>query len=68
MVALDLGVGIISDWIARDELKSGSLVKHDITPAPAREWGYYISKSKTLSLVEENFLKCFSKNIELLLK
>jgi len=68
MVALDLGVGIISDWIARDELKSGSLVKHDITPAPVREWGYYISKSKTLSLVEENFLKCFSKNIELLLK
>lgn len=68
MVALDLGVGIISDWIARDEFKNGTLVKHEITPAPVREWGYYVSKLKTLSLVEENFLKCFSQNIESLLK
>jgi len=68
MVALDLGVGIISDWIASGEFKSGTLVKHEITPAPVREWGYYISKSKTLSLVEENFLKCFSENINAVVK
>lgn len=64
MVALNLGVGVISKWIARRELENGNLVKHEITPAPTREWGYYISKSKSLSLVEENFLKLFSENLE----
>lgn len=64
MVALNLGVGIIAEWIARRELSSGDLIKHDITPAPIREWGYYIGRSKSLSLVEENFLKMFSDRLE----
>ncbi len=68
MVALDLGVGIVTEWLARDEFERGTLVKHEITPAPLREWGYYISKSKSLSLIEENFLKFFALSIEGLLK
>ena len=64
MVALDIGVGIISEWIAKRELSRSELVKHDITPAPVREWGYYIGKTKSLSLVEENFLKMFTENLQ----
>ncbi|MGJ8656353.1 MAG: LysR family transcriptional regulator [Akkermansiaceae bacterium] len=64
MVALNIGVGIISEWIAKRELEKGNLVKHEISPAPVREWGYYISKSKSLSLVEENFLTIFTENLE----
>lgn len=65
MVALNLGVGIISEWIALRELERGTLVKHEITPAPERVWGYYKSKSKTFSLVEENFLTIFEEHLAL---
>lgn len=57
MAALEVGVGIISDWIARDEIENNKLIKHEINPAPTRQWGYYISKSKALSLPEEAFVK-----------
>ncbi len=63
MAALNVGVGIISEWIASEELKNGSLVKHEINPAPSREWGIYMSKSKSLSLSEEEFTKCIKAQL-----
>jgi len=64
MVALNLGVGIISDWIAKRELEKDTLVKHEITPAPVREWGYYMNRVKTRSLPEEEFLKIFFDQLD----
>jgi len=64
MAALGIGVGIITPWIARSEFKEKSLISHPITPAPKREWGYYISKSKALSLPEEAFVRSFSKELK----
>lgn len=61
MTALGLGVGIISEWVARDSLKDNQLVKHSITPPPVRQWGYYIRKTKKLSKTEEQFSKIFTK-------
>lgn len=63
MTALGLGVGIISEWTARDALKNNTLVKHNITPPPVRQWGYYISKTKSLSLPEEEFVQIFKEQL-----
>lgn len=63
MAALNLGVGIVAEWMISKEIKAGTLVKHDITPAPTRQWGYYKSKSKSLSLSEELFIKAFSSQL-----
>lgn len=64
MTTLGLGVGIISDWVAHDALKNNSLVKHSISPPPTRQWGYYVSKTKTLSLPEEQFASLFNEELE----
>ena len=63
MATLGLGVGIVSEWIVENEVEANTLAKHSITPPPAREWGYYLSRSKSLSLTEEKFLKCFSESL-----
>lgn len=65
MTSLDVGVGVISEWIAKDEFNNGSLIKHDIYPAPTRQWGYYLHKSKTLSLAEEAFVKSMTTQMEI---
>ena len=63
MTALGLGVGIISDWVARGALKNNTLIKHSITPPPMRQWGYYVSKTKSLSLPEEEFVNLFNEEL-----
>ena len=63
MTTLGLGVGIISEWVARDALKNNTLVKHSISPPPVRQWGYYVSKTKSLSLPEEEFIKIFNEEL-----
>lgn len=68
MASLNVGVGIISEWIASEELEMGTLIKHDITPAPSRQWGIYINKSKSLSLPEEEFIKCLKEQFHQLIK
>ncbi len=63
MVAIDIGVGIVADWTVRKEVKEGILVTHPIQPAPVREWGYYLSNTKTLSLAEGKIIDIFSKKL-----
>ncbi|MDB9741966.1 LysR family transcriptional regulator [Akkermansiaceae bacterium] len=64
MTSLGVGVGIISEWIANDELKNKTLIKHAINPPPSRQWGYYLHKSKALSLPEEAFVKSIKEQFE----
>jgi LysR family transcriptional regulator, low CO2-responsive transcriptional regulator len=64
MVALNLGVGIIAEWVAREEVKQKSLILHPIHPAPARQWGYYISRNKSLTLTEVRFIDIFARELE----
>ena len=59
MAALGIGVGIVAPWVAKADCEKKTLAMHPISPAPQREWGYYVSKSKSLSLPEEDFVKCF---------
>lgn len=68
MASLGVGVGVISQWIASDEFKSKKLILHEITPPPVREWGLYLNKNKSLSLAEEDFIKCFKKRFTSLVK
>ena len=58
MTKLNMGVGIIPGWVAREEIENGSLVAHTIsTPPPRRQWGVFFAHNKTLSLPEEDFIK-----------
>jgi len=61
LTAMKLGVGIVSSWAVRKEVENGSLVKHEIIPEPVREWGYYLSRTKSLSLVETKFIDIFAE-------
>ena len=65
MAAHGLGVGIVADWVAREALKNGELVKHSISPPPIRQWGYYMGKTKTLSLPEERLIGLISKELHM---
>ncbi len=68
MVALNLGVGVIAEWIAREEIKCGRLKMLPIQPAPVRQWGYYISRNKSLNLTEVSFVDIFSRELEKVIK
>jgi len=63
MTKLGLGVGITSPWVAQPDLEDSQLYKHQIIPAPSRTWGYYIRRTKTLSLPEEKFLQTCKKHL-----
>lgn len=57
MAKVGIGVGIVSPWVAKEELKNGSLVQVPIRKEPLmREWGLFCHESKKLSLVEETFV------------
>ncbi len=64
MTAINLGVGVIAEWTARKEIEDKSLVIHPIEPAPVREWGYYLSRTKSLSLIEGMFIDVVSTKFE----
>ncbi len=63
MAAINLGVGVIACWTAKEEIENKSLVTHSITPAPKRVWGYYLSRTKSLSLTEGKFIETFSSRL-----
>lgn len=65
MVSLNLGVGVIAEWIAKEEIKNGKLKVFPIQPSPIRQWGYYISRNKSLTLTEVRFIDIFSKELEM---
>lgn len=57
MARIGIGVGIVSPWIAREELARGLLVQVPIQKALLRrEWGAIMHDNKSLSMVEETFL------------
>ncbi len=64
MVAMNLGVGVIADWVVKEEVKMGTLVTLPIQPAPKRQWGYYTSRNKSLTLTEVRFIDVFSRELE----
>jgi len=54
MVKLGLGVGIVSPWIARDEIREGSLVCLRLGKRKLRRsWGIFHLKGRRLGLAEE---------------
>ncbi len=57
LVKLNLGVGIVAPWIARDELQSQSLVALPIGRRKLkRQWGILRSRMRSLNLAEETFV------------
>ncbi|MBK1833335.1 LysR family transcriptional regulator [Roseibacillus ishigakijimensis] len=57
MARIGIGVGIVSPWVAREELEKGQLVQVPIRKEPlVREWGAFCHETKSLSLVEETFM------------
>ena len=64
MTALNLGVGIVPEWVAEDAVQKNKIIVHKITPPPMRQWGYYTSKTKTLSLPEEEFTKMMIEELK----
>jgi DNA-binding transcriptional LysR family regulator len=57
MARIGIGVGIVSPWVAREELNRGVLVQVPIRKEPlSREWGAIIHDGKSLSLIEDTFL------------
>ncbi|MBK1831316.1 LysR family transcriptional regulator [Verrucomicrobiaceae bacterium R5-34] len=65
MTKLDMGVGIIPRWVAREEIEAGELTSHTIsTPAPQRTWGVFSPAHKTLSLPEEDFISICKEHLE----
>lgn len=58
LVKLGLGVSILAAWIARDELRDGSLIRLPLGRRKLkREWGVVHWKGKRLSMAEETFVK-----------
>ncbi len=57
LVKLNLGVGILSPWVAAAELRDGSLVALPLGRRKARrDWGFLHWRTRRLTLVEETFL------------
>ncbi len=57
MAKIGVGVGIVSPWIAREDLERGDLVEVPIRAEPVvREWGAFLLDGKKLSIVEDTFL------------
>ncbi len=58
LVKLNLGVSVLATWIARAELKEGSLVAMPLGRRKLRrEWGFLYLRGKNLSLVESEFVR-----------
>jgi len=58
LVKLGLGISVLATWIARPELKEGSLVALPLGRRKLkREWGILHNRSRELSLVESEFVR-----------
>lgn len=62
MAKVGVGVGIVSPWVAKDEIAQGELVAIpiDITKR-TRSWGTLCHESRHLTMVEEDFLRICRK-------
>jgi len=57
LVKIGLGAGVIAPWIAREELRQGSLVSVPLGPRKLRRtWGIAHLKGRRLALAEETFI------------
>ncbi len=57
LVKLGVGVGVLADWVARNEVISGSLVSFPLGNKPLRRrWGVVHRSLRRLSLGEETFV------------
>lgn len=58
LVRIGMGISVLATWIAREELKAGSLVALPLGRRKLRrEWGILHGKEHTLSLVEAEFVR-----------
>lgn len=58
LVKLGLGVSVLAPWIAREELKAGTLVALPLGRRKLRrEWGVLYAKEHALTLVEAEFVR-----------
>lgn len=57
LVKLNLGISILAPWIARDELRAGTLVALSLGRRKLRrQWGIVRWRSRSLNLAEETFV------------
>jgi DNA-binding transcriptional LysR family regulator len=57
LVKLDLGVGILAPWVARNELREGTLVSLPLGRRKLRRsWGILHWHGRRLTLAEETFI------------
>jgi DNA-binding transcriptional LysR family regulator len=58
LVKIGMGISVLATWIAREELKAGSLVALPLGRRKLRrDWGILSGKDRTLSLVEAEFVR-----------
>ncbi len=58
LVKLNLGVSVLATWIARAELKEGSLVAMPLGRRKLRrDWGFLYLRGRNLSLAESEFVR-----------
>lgn len=58
LVKLNLGISILARWIARDELRAGTLVALPLGRRKLkRQWGIVRSRARSLNLAEETFVR-----------
>ena len=58
LVKIGLGISVLATWIAKPELKAGSLVALPLGRRKLkREWGIMHSRNRELSLVESEFVR-----------
>ncbi|OIR15089.1 HTH-type transcriptional activator CmpR [mine drainage metagenome] len=57
LAKLGVGVGVVSPWVARNELAQGTLISFPLGTNPLRRrWGVVYSRQRKLSLSEETFV------------
>lgn len=67
LVKIGLGVGVFARWVARKELREGSLIALPIGTEPLRrEWGFGHLRGRQPGLAEETFLGLFESAVETL--
>ena len=64
MTLKGLGVGVVTPWVAREEINNGSLHAHRISNNPPnRLWGMYTARGKTFSHTEDQFLELCKRSL-----
>ncbi|TFE71793.1 LysR family transcriptional regulator [Methylacidiphilum caldifontis] len=58
MVKMGLGIGVLPNWIVKEELKKGKLINLPLIPEPiTRKWVFAYRLGRKLSLLENTFLE-----------